>query len=53
MLRTAIAPACEPRLHHAGTGPSAAGAVVCCGAGTWLTQRRVVDFGRVCAMRCR
>ncbi|MGP4092534.1 hypothetical protein [Streptomyces sp. KR55] len=53
MPRTANAPACGPRPLSTGLRPTAAGSAVCCGAGTWLTQRRVVDLGRAVTMRCR
>ncbi|MFJ1733361.1 hypothetical protein [Streptomyces sp. NPDC088254] len=53
MLRTANVSALQPRAHRTGPWPSAAGSTARCGAGARLTQRRVVDFGRSGAMRCR
>ncbi|WP_189324252.1 hypothetical protein [Streptomyces flaveus] len=53
MLRTANASAHGSRPQSTGLRPSAAGSGVCCGAGTRLTQRREVDFGRAVTMRCR
>ncbi|QWB21263.1 MULTISPECIES: hypothetical protein [Streptomyces] len=53
MLRSALATAHRPRAHRVGPRPSATGSAARCGAGAWLTQRRVVDFGRSGAMRCR
>ncbi|MFB7933833.1 hypothetical protein [Streptomyces sp. NPDC056039] len=53
MLRSALATAHRPRAHRVGPRPSATGSAARCGAGAWLTQRRVVDFGLSGAMRCR
>ncbi|MFI0771667.1 hypothetical protein ACPEIC_02570 [Stenotrophomonas sp. NPDC087984] len=53
MSRTALVAALAPRTHRTGSGPSAAGPAGCRAAGARLTRRRVVDFGRTGAMRCR
>ncbi|WP_210583524.1 hypothetical protein [Streptomyces sp. GESEQ-35] len=52
MPRTANASACGPRPLSTGPRPSAIGSAVCCGAGTRLTRRRVVDLGLAVTMRC-
>ncbi|WP_180990544.1 hypothetical protein [Streptomyces malaysiensis] len=53
MPRTAFVAAAGPRTHRTGSGPSVAGPVVCRATSAMLTRRRVVDFGRTGAMRCR
>lgn len=53
MPRTAFVAAHGPHTHRNGSGPSAAGPAVCRATGARLTRRRVVDFGRTGAMRCR
>ncbi|WP_171059781.1 hypothetical protein [Streptomyces montanus] len=53
MPPTAIATALRPRAHRIEPGPSATGSAARCGMGARLTQRRVIDFGRSGAMRCR
>ncbi|CDR02183.1 hypothetical protein [Streptomyces iranensis] len=53
MPRTAFVAVLGPRTHRTGSGPSAAGPAVCRATGARLTRRRVVDFGRTGAMRCR
>ncbi|QLH20391.1 hypothetical protein [Streptomyces sp. Rer75] len=53
MPRTPLVAARRPHTHRTGSGPSAAGPAVCRARCAWLTRRRVVDFGRTGAMRCR